>query len=117
MLVVRAAQLAAFERDTRRRFTERAAVLLRRHFPAACGAMSEDQLHAFVGEGIARAKGYLVVTERDVLKYLGLMIALGRDFDELPWAAPTLAETRVDGEVRMRLLCEEARWRSTLEEG
>jgi hypothetical protein len=115
MLVIRHAQVAAFDEELRRASIDRAVRVLRARFPDACAAKCDDDLRALVRHGIARARSYGVVAERDVLKYLGLMAAFGRDFDELEWAAPTLRDAGVDPTVRMQVLFDEARWRAEQE--
>jgi hypothetical protein len=110
MIVVRAEQLAALEGAQRQAAFDRAASALRACFPA-CAAMPAGELDALVLQGSARAESYGLSAERDVLKYLGLRVTFGADFDRLEWAAPTLADRSVEPEVRMQVLWDEARWR------
>ncbi len=54
--------------------------------------MAPGELRSFVEQGIDRAASYRIEAERDVCKYLNLMVVFGRSFDvELPWAKETLA--------------------------
>ncbi len=91
-------------------------VHLNKHFPKNCAALGEAGVREAIGAGIASAKKYGIVSERDVCKYINLMFAFGRDFDvdpKLPWAAQIL-RTRVyesPGD-RMRALYETAKTRT-----
>jgi hypothetical protein len=59
-------------------------------FPTQLGALDDAGVHALVRDGIARAATYGLRREYDVCLFLDLTVALGRDFDALPWASALL---------------------------
>ena len=57
-----------------------------------------------------RSRTYGIVTECDVCKYIDLMIAFGRDFDqECVWARETLTDEEADLADRIDALYEAAK--------
>jgi len=56
--------------------------------------MTRAELLAFVGDGIARAARYGIVSERDVCKFFNLVAVFGPDFDtKLSWVNKTVMAT------------------------
>jgi hypothetical protein len=95
MLKIGSEQMAAFAAASMRDFEERMADHLRRFFPAASAPLDDDGLRALIRHGVAGARGYGIVGERDLALYLNLTMALGRDFDRdplLPWAREALVD-------------------------
>ena len=93
LLAMRQAQIAAFSRAELQKFEERMIAHLKQFFPKQCGALPEPQLLQLIQHGIKRASGYKITSERDVCKFIDLMIVFGRDFDadkKLPWAGRIL---------------------------
>src|ERR1700719_2267066 len=93
LLAMRQAQLAAFSQAEVQKFEDRMLTHLRQFFPKQCAALKEPQLHELIQYGIRRAAGHQITSERDVCKFIDLMIVFGRDFDadkKLPWAGRIL---------------------------
>lgn len=100
MLIIRPEQVQALEESANGAFEDRLALHARRFFPERVAAMTDVDLHAFCGHGVAAARGYGLVTARDLCKYVNLTLALGRDFDvdpALPWARAILTAEHISG--------------------
>ena len=90
MLVIRKAQMEAFEKIAVRRFEDGLLDHLRTFFPNHAATLGDQQLGRVIRYGLQRAESRKVQTERGVYQYLALMFMLGSLFDEdpqLPWAA------------------------------
>ncbi|MFZ4790700.1 MAG: hypothetical protein ACOYMW_07395 [Candidatus Competibacteraceae bacterium] len=90
MLVIRKAQMEAFEKIAVRRFEDGLLDHLRTFFPDHTAVLGDQQLVRVIRYGLQRAQSRNVQTERGVYRYLALMFMLGSLFDEdpqLPWAA------------------------------
>ena len=93
MLTIRKRQMAVFAQVEIRKFVDRMVVHLHKFFPKQCEAMGEPQLWETIGYGIKRAAAYGIMAERDVNKYIDLMVVFGPDFDtdkRFPWAGEIL---------------------------
>src|SRR6516164_299562 len=104
MLVIRAQQMevlgaymaAAFEKDC--------VALLRRDYPEITRDAPDDELRAFVRDGIERAAQYGIDTVSNVQRWLDLMMRLGAHFDEDPRCAAVqaaLAKDALPAEARL----------------
>jgi|SRR5581483_3273157 len=92
MLMIRQSQMAVLRDAILESFRRKLAEHLRANFPA-CADMSATELDAFVADGVARAAQYGITVERDICKFLNLMVVFGRDFDvKRPWAQEVLAQ-------------------------
>jgi hypothetical protein len=90
-VVIRTEQLRSFADSAATGFDERMVAHLRKCFPAECDALREPGVRETIRQGIARSAPYGVTGERDVCKFIDLMMLLGPDFDtRLPWAARIL---------------------------
>jgi hypothetical protein len=92
-MVIRTEQLRAFSDAAASGFHERMVTHLRKCFPAECEALQESGVRDTIRHGIQQSARYGATAERDVCKYIDLMMLLGRDFDTragLPWAARIL---------------------------
>ena len=93
MLTIREKQMAVFAEVETKKFVDRVVVHLNKFFPTQCADAGQEQLRETVQYGIRRAGAYGITSERDVYKYIDLMVVLGRDFDtdkEFPWAGEIL---------------------------
>lgn len=93
MLTIRKEQMAVFRGPAVKAFEERMVAHLGRCFPKQCRALSEPELRETIQYGIKAAAKYGIIIERDVCRYIDLMVVLGRDFDrdpKLPWASSIL---------------------------
>ncbi len=84
MLTIRPDQMKVFAQYTTTDFEHRAMDHLRRCFPERTKALDEQRLLKPVRAGIIRAKPYGIETEREVVKYIDLMVIFGREFDTDP---------------------------------
>jgi|ERR1019366_2191180 hypothetical protein len=111
MLTIRKEQMAVFSQEEARKFEERMLVHLRKFFPKECEAGGAAQLRETVKHGLKRAGSYGITAERDVCKYIDLMIVFGCDFDmdkQYPWAGEIL-ETRNSPAAKLAVLLEAAK--------
>ena len=98
MLSIRKEQMAVFREPAIEAFVDKMVVHLNKCFPDKCNAMDEPKLRELVKYGIQRAASYKISSERDVCKYVDLMMVFGQDFDQdlkLPWAAEILNNTAI----------------------
>ena len=97
MLTIRTQQMAVFARAETKKFEDRVLIHLEKFFPAQCKALGESKLREMIRYGIKRAAAYGIATEREVYKYVDLMLVFGRDFDtdkRWPWAGEILRHPR-----------------------
>lgn len=91
MLVIRAPQLAVFDRAQQKRFEDSAVEYLRAHFPAGFERRGESQVRASLPEAVARAAKYGIDRRADLHAWIGLEWLLGERFENLPENAWMLA--------------------------
>ena len=92
-MMIRSEQIKALSKDNAKTFEERMAVHLRKCFRSRCDAMGEQKVLETIRYGVDRAASYDVKSERDLCRYIDLMMVFGRDFDrspDLPWASKIL---------------------------
>ena len=93
MLTLRKEQVAAFESVGKKAFEDRMLAHLHRVFPDQSKSLVEAKLRELIQYGTKRAATYGIISERDVGRYIDLMILYSRDFDKdpaLPWAQSVL---------------------------
>ena len=98
MLTIRKEQLAVFGPLGKKAFEDRMLEHLNKCFPEQCKALGEPKLRETIQYGTQRAASYRITSERDVCKYIDLMILYGRDFDKdanLPWAQAVLQNKNI----------------------
>ena len=98
MLTIRREQMAVFRGPALRTFEDHVIVHLDKCFPGQTKALGEPNVRETIQYGIRRAASYGIVAERDVCKYIDLMIVFGRDFDKdprQPWAQSVLNDRRL----------------------
>jgi hypothetical protein len=82
---------------------------IRKCFPAKFQSLGEPAVRETIKYGIARAAAYGIQGERDVCKYIDLMMVLGRDFDrQLPWVSKVLNDCGSSPDIRICRLYERA---------
>ena len=89
MLTIRKEQMAVFGPLGRKAFEDRMLTHLKKVFPEQSESLGEPKLRETIQYGTQRAAAYRIISERDVCKYIDLMVLYGRDFDKdlnLPWA-------------------------------
>lgn len=92
-MVIRTEQLSSFAAAAASSFDGRIAAHLGKCFPTECEALGEAGVRDTIHHGILQSATYGATAERDVCKYIDLMMLFGRDFDtraDLPWAARIL---------------------------
>jgi hypothetical protein len=112
-LIIRQAQMEAFSQVEFKKFEDWMVNHLNQFFPAQCLALGNTQVRELIQHGIRRASGYGITTERDVCKFIDLMIVFGRDFDrdeKSAWAGQILAN-RKTSRSKIRSLFEAAEMR------
>ncbi len=110
MFTIRAEQTKVLNADLRRRFVERMVAHIREFFPRQFAALGELAVREWIEDGIARAGRYRIRAERDVCKFIDIMIVFGREFDTAePWAARILEAEPTDPPLKTERLFETAR--------
>lgn len=105
-LTMRQAQMDAFSHVEVQKFHDWMCAHLTQFFPGQAKALGDAQLRELIRHGILRAAEYGITKERDVCKYIDLMIVLGRDFDQdkrLTWAGKILS-TKEESRPKIRAL-------------
>jgi hypothetical protein len=93
MLTIRKEQLAVFGPLGKKAFEDRVLAHLKKVFPEQSESLGEPKLRETIQYGTQRAAAYRITSERDVCKYIDLMVVCGRDFDKdpaHPWAQSIL---------------------------
>jgi hypothetical protein len=93
MLTIRKEQLAVFGPLGEKTFEDRVIAHLKKVFPEQSESLGEPKLRETIQYGAQRAAAYRIISERDVCKYIDLMVLYGSDFDKdpkLPWAQSIL---------------------------
>jgi hypothetical protein len=97
VLKMRKEQMTAFRAAALADFEERVLAHVARSLPARYATLGEGGVRAVIARGIERAATYRIVSERDVCKFIDLMLVLGDGFDrELAWARDALASSGED---------------------
>lgn len=107
MLTIRREQMEVFAAYARRSFEQRMVRHLARRGAFAHTRRTQAEWLALVRTGIATAKSYRVVAERDVARWVELMALLGEDFAEQPelkWAKAILEDAALSPSLRVQLL-------------
>ena len=93
MLKIRSAQLDALAAPFAEDFVRRACAQVEAQFPDAVTQLGADGTREAVRRAIDRADVHELTRDGDVLGFVTLTFAFGRDFDtNLPWAAAVLAK-------------------------
>jgi hypothetical protein len=102
MLTIRSEQMRALGNSVQREFERRLLNHLRLSFPAQTRGRSEEELLQLIRLSITGARGYDVITERDVTRYVEYALMYGSQFDEeLPWARAILRTNGISGTLKM----------------
>lgn len=83
----------------RQRFEDEMLMYLKKEYAAVLGRRDDSWVRELIREGIRQAKEYDIVLERDVARYLELMLSLSPDFDEsskTPWAREILTDSELE---------------------
>jgi hypothetical protein len=95
--------METFSRAEIQKFEDWMAAHLAQFFPAQSHALGEPQLRELIQHGIRRATEHGITKERDVCKFIDLMIVFGRDFDQnekQTWAGATGVRMTPSSKIR-----------------
>ncbi|WP_437767842.1 hypothetical protein WME77_12760 [Sorangium sp. So ce764] len=95
MLVIRDAQMAAFEAEGLKRYKAHLVESVKKHWPERSAALGDEGVRGEVDRAIERADGYGIVSQKDVFRYLNVSFMLGAGFDTdptYPWAEAILKD-------------------------
>ena len=98
MLTIRKEQMAVFAALEMKKFEDRVFAHLNKCFSKRCKVLGEPKVRETIQHGIKRAAAYRISAERDVCKYVDLMMVFGPDFEqssEHSWASAILDDTTV----------------------
>ena len=109
MLRIRNEQMQAFGNEADREFQQRLVRHVAKMFPKKATALGPAGLRARVRRGVTKARKHGFATERHIATYVDLTMAVGMDFDRLPWAQPVLLDREADAAARIRRLQVKAR--------
>lgn len=84
MLAIRKEQLVVFGPLGKKAFEDGMIVHLKKALPEQSQTLDEPKLRETVQYGAQRAAARRILSERDVCKYIDLMILYGRNFDKDP---------------------------------
>lgn len=104
--------MTALDAHMQRTFVDRMAEYLRTEFPAELEAAlgtepTNGEVPELVREGIQRAAEHSIETERDVGRFLELMLLMKRDFDqrrEYIWARRILIDKTLSGQGKVEMI-------------
>jgi len=110
-MIVRKQQVSAFQQSALEAYEDRVSQHLEVCFPKWFEDMGAHGARGFIREGIATAGEYGITEERDVCKFIDLMVVFGKEFARAqPWASSILKNPRYeDGSVRLEILFEAAK--------
>lgn len=109
MLQITAGQYKALQDADLARFRSAVAARLKKLFPEDYRDKSNEDIHAFVVWGIAKARSYGMTLERDVARFIELVSGFGEDFDRKPetsWMHDILSRETAPAAMRLDRLTE-----------
>jgi hypothetical protein len=110
MLAIRPQQMQKFSEAALKRFEDTMVVHLKNFFPDFSETSDEPKVRELIRYGIKRSGSYKIAAEKDVSRYIDLMVSLGPDFDtdkQLSWASEIL-RTNNSPEMRISILLKTA---------
>jgi hypothetical protein len=103
-MIIRSEQLASFAERAETGLIDRMAVHLYKFFSSECSLLSKDEIRSLVHFGIIRAQSWGLSGERDVTRFVDLMLVLSPEFDadeRFPWARTILQSCGVSPTIRI----------------
>jgi len=94
----------AFSEQQRERFEDEMVAYLRKEYAPIVVRRDDKWLRELIRLGVENASGYGIVLERDVARYIDLMLALSPDFDvsnNYPWAKESLTAGHAKPEKKL----------------
>jgi len=111
MLKIRSEQVQLLAESSQRVFERRMLAHIEKHFPEHYLKLGQHDCLQLICFGVERGKLYDFVSERNVCKYIDLMLCFGVEFDtdsKQPWAAKILNdESWVSVDMKMSALFEQ----------
>jgi len=111
-MIIRSDQIEAFEQAVRQRFADRMVEQLKSNFPRRSIMLGDEGLRAVVGHGIGQSSNYGIVRERDVGRYIAVMMMYGPYFDEHKASGSLYTVLRnprfISSQARTEALCRSA---------
>lgn len=104
MLTIRTSQINALSEPMLQRFEQRMTDHLKRCFRRECAQFNDEDFLLLIRDGVARARRYRIETEREVAKYIDLMLVFSRNFDRYPKAAEVLLDEHLSAKSKIALL-------------
>ncbi|HEY3242218.1 MAG TPA: hypothetical protein VGM03_02615 [Phycisphaerae bacterium] len=98
------AHLEAFSQQQQQRFEDEMVAYLTREHPAEAKKLGEPGMRDLIRQGIEKAKGYNIVLESDVARYIELMLTVSPDFDQADGAPEILRRRRLSGMQKLDAL-------------
>lgn len=109
MFKIRQEQMTAFQGDALRVFEERMVAHVGRCLPECMADLGEGRVREVIRLGIERAAVFDIVAERDVCKFIDLMLVFGTDFDVArAWAREILDDESESPRGKLQRLYEQA---------
>jgi hypothetical protein len=93
-VIIRSEQIAALAGAARDRFEEKLVAHLHGAFPRRSAQLAAAGIREVIRYGIARAREYDIVRQRDVASYITIMFMFGPKFDSQPSSGPLYAVLR-----------------------
>lgn len=120
MLIIRREQMQALSDYMRRSFEDRMVRHIAQSFPAQFKKLApppagDAPVRALIQQGIERAANYEITIEREVGRFIEVMVELGAGFEtraDAAWAQTILRDVTLSGRVRMELIHQQLRARS-----
>lgn len=104
MLQIQSETLQALTERRRVEFVERLVRHLRECFPERCLGIDDLGMGEFISAAIHKAEANGMVTEREVARFVDLMVAFHPNFDRdpaMPWVGPILADRQRPARARL----------------
>jgi hypothetical protein len=108
VIQIREAQMDALTRHANDNFARRMQEHILKYFPQQAGALGAEGMDRVVRLGVQRAKDRGITAERDVSRYIDIMVVLGENYDQELWAKEIL-DGPLGGSTRMNMVFAEAR--------
>ncbi len=111
-MIIRSEQIEAFEQAARQRFADRMVEQLKSNFPRRSIRLGDVGLRAVIGHGVEQSSKYGIVRERDVGRYIAVMMMYGPYFDEQKASGSLYTVLRnprpISSQARTEVLCRSA---------
>jgi hypothetical protein len=121
MLTIRREQMEVLGAYMRQSFEDRLVQHIAQSFPAQFRKLApppgnDEPVRTLIKQGIERAGDHGITSERDVRRFIDLMVTLGPDFEtkaDTAWAQSILRDKTLPARVRMELIHQQLAARSS----